>query len=82
MAGSAAVDKTGGQGQKKTRGFPRVIHAGHGIKLGAVVSTFPLLPARFTHQAKFLLPLMYIETVEPCYTSTDRAGESVCVGGS
>ena len=43
-AESAAVDKSGGQGQKKTRGFPRVIHAGHGIKLGAVVS----LP-HFTH---------------------------------
>ena len=79
MAESAAVDKTGGQGHKKTRGFPRVIHAGHGIKLGAVVSTFPLLPARFTHQEKFLLPLMYIETIEPCYISTDRVDENVFV---
>ncbi|CAI8041282.1 Pleckstrin homology domain-containing family A member 2 [Geodia barretti] len=35
-AESAAVGKSGGKGQKKTRGFPRVIHAGHGIKLGAV----------------------------------------------
>ena len=30
----------GTHGAKRTRGFPRVINAGHGIKLGAVVSHF------------------------------------------
>ncbi len=28
---------------RRTRGYPRIIKAGHGIKLGAVVSSYPLL---------------------------------------
>lgn len=34
------VDRSGSHGRKKTRGFPRVINAGHGVKLGAVMKNW------------------------------------------
>lgn len=43
-----ALNKSGTYGAKRTRGFPRVINAGHGIKLGAVVSSFDLTALVFS----------------------------------
>ena len=74
---ASGIDRSSSHG-KRTRGFPRVIKAGHGIKLGAVVSALtytsiqlgciPRSPPPYIHvQCIYLLPSFHTSLALPYF---------------